>query len=53
MRCDASHRLDQERAERHVPRTMPFTEERLADGLLVEHARAEIGADESALLDQP
>jgi hypothetical protein len=32
---------------------MPFTEERLADGLLVERARAEIGADESALLDQP
>ena len=53
MRCDASHRLDQERAERHVPRTMPFTEERLADGLLVERARAEIGADELPLLDQP
>ena len=53
MRCDASHRLDQERDERHVPRTMPFTEERLADGLLVERARAEIGADEPPLLDQP
>ena len=32
---------------------MPFTAERLADGLLVEHARAEIGADEPPLLDQP